>query len=694
MSWTVQSAPTTIDAVSTTLHRIGTAAQVEAIIGEPAAVVLGKQLDHLDAGCRTVLAHSPIAGFAYRSDRPVSTFIGGSPGFARVESPTRISIPAPDDPPAVGSGVSSVFLLPGVGETLRLNGTVARAASMLTIAVDEVYVHCARCIRRAGLWQPTARFDAPLDEVGFLAASPFLIVSTSDGSGGSDTSPRGDRAGFVRFLDEHTLVMPDRRGNRRADTFHNLVADNRIALAVLVPGRTDVLHVNGTAFMTDDPALLASMALNGASPQAALVIDVRSAEIRENAALSRSAVWRQSAHVDRAAVPDLMALASQHLANTRSSSAGRLLARMPRLTRFMVDLGYRMQLGKEGYAEKPEVVAGREVEVVDVVRETADAVTMVFRDVRGTRFRFEPGQFFTFVTDIDGRTVRRAYSASSAPGAKQLRITVKQVPGGTFSGHVNQRLRPGDRLRVLGPSGSFRVDRSQRELVMLAVGSGVTPIMSMIRTLLAKRSHMRLMLLYGNRTEADILFAEELAALRDEHRLTVRHVLTRPPATWTGGVGRLVGENLRRELDALRPYANAHFFVCGPEAMMHGARDVLTALGVPGEQIHEERFTRAPTPTGGEPQPMTVRSGARELGTVQVGAGNTLLDAGLAAGLSMPYSCTVGQCGECMVKLRAGTVDVAQPNCLTPEQLAQGRTLTCVGCPRSPVTIDLGDQGQ
>ncbi|MET0495815.1 MAG: iron-sulfur cluster-binding domain-containing protein [Actinoplanes sp.] len=190
--------------------------------------------------------------------------------------------------------------------------------------------------------------------------------------------------------------------------------------------------------------------------------------------------------------------------------------------------------------------------------------------------------------------MRRAYSASSAPGSSRLEVTVKHVDGGRFTTHVHRTLRAGDRLAVRGPSGSFHTEAQPPEqIVLVAAGSGITPMMSMIR---ARRG--RVALLYSSRSEQEIIFAGELARLAqdDPDRLSVTHVLT-------GRDGRL--------------------------------------------------------------------------------------DAGLAAGLPMPYSCTVGNCGDCMVRLRTGEVTQNEPNCLTPQQKADGYVLACVGCPLSKVTLDV-----
>jgi predicted pyridoxine 5'-phosphate oxidase superfamily flavin-nucleotide-binding protein len=309
------------------LRRLTTAAEVEATIGRPPPVIMLKQVDALDEGCRTVLARCPIAAFGYRDAGGTSrtTFIGGTPGFARVHSATRISfsLPEPGEP---HGAVSFFFLLPGVGEILRVNGSVAaRKGAETTVDIEEAYVHCAQAVLRSRLWQPPAPAepaaeiagDGPLRRPGvaqFLAAAPFLALSTWDSCGGSDTSPRGDRQAVARVLDSRTLVIPDRKGNKRADTLHNLLQDDRLSFAALVPGRSGVLHVRGRGAITDDPALLETMALRGMPPHAALIIDVEHAEVTGNDAVACSRLWSPGAHLERGTAPDLLALAGQHLA--------------------------------------------------------------------------------------------------------------------------------------------------------------------------------------------------------------------------------------------------------------------------------------------------------------------------------------------------------------------------------------------
>ncbi|MGB3486224.1 MAG: 2Fe-2S iron-sulfur cluster-binding protein [Mycobacterium sp.] len=750
------------------LHRLTTVAEVETIIGHPPAVVLAKELDHLDAGCEEVLAHSPVAGIGYLTGpdaHPVTTYIGGTAGFAEVLNPNKISIAIPDgyDPPLQKTGISLVFLLPGVGEVLRLNGRVLRSGLSVEICVEQAFVHCAKAIRRSNLWHTTTPDDTanhiPTDsaiESGgpttlddpvvatWFATSPFLVVSTWAGDLSSDTSPRGDNPGFVQILDANTIAIPDRKGNKRADTFHNLVENDHISLAMLVPGRNTVMHLRGAAYMSDEPALLATMEFKGASAHAALVIRVAHVELRDNNAIRTSDMWH-APKPPAGEMPNLTALAAQHVVimsnrTKRRSPLGAvfgLLAKYPRLAKAVADLTYKSELAGEGYpvpaspqeTSSPNIIRDRarggwfgqflaflrstarnstatavglqDVTVAAVICETSSATTLVLEDPTGATFEFKAGQFFTIAARVGKRTIRRAYSASCAPGDQRLAITVKQVAGGSFSTHLNSKIKRGDTLQILGPSGSFCISdpsSAPRQLVLIAAGSGITPIMSILRTMMAETSDGRVVLIYGNRTERDIIFADALAELCAAHpdRLIVRHVLSQPSPAWTGATGRLDQQVLQRELSGLAVTPHAHFYLCGPEGAMNGARSVLIDSGVDEERIHRERFIgaidRLPV-AGFAPRPMVVvDSRGEQLADVEVQPGTSLLQAGLAAGLSMPYSCTVGTCGDCKMKLIEGEVVMGEPNCLSPEQRAAGFILTCIGQPRAAVCIEIEDE--
>ncbi|MEU7474751.1 FAD-binding oxidoreductase [Lentzea sp. NPDC042327] len=688
MSW--ENKPVMIDEA----HRLRTVAEVEAVVGRPASMIVLKQVGALDEGCAAVLARSPIAGFGHRAADGTSrtAVVGGRPGFARLLSPTRLTFAL--DGTAAGPA-SLVFLLPGVGETLRVNG-IASGTGEVVFDVEQVYVHCAQSVLRSGLWQPPVPAGPAAAQVGegplaapgvadFLAAAPFLALSTWDSKGGADTSPRGEAGPVARVLDGHTLVIADRRGNRRADTLHNLLEDDRLSFAALVPGRTGVLHGRGRAVITVDPAVLEPLALKGVPPHAALLVHVEAAELSTSDAVTRARLWT-SAPVDD--TPDLIALASGHLTANTASRPRRALLRVAGLVparwlRPVLDLAYRSGLRKEGYAIAPAGTAApapdplREVGVVEVRAETPCAVTVVLAD--GAPFDFRPGQFFTLVADLDGEQVRRPYSASSAPGTTRLELTVKRVAGGRFSAHVHERLAVGDRVAVRGPSGSFRLVQGH-EVVAITAGSGITPVMSMVRALLAEPAGPRIALLHCDRSEEEAIFAAELAELGERHpgRLAVTHVVT-------ARAGRLDGPGVRRWVGSLAPSPDARYYLCGPEAFMDVVRQ---ALDVPPEHVHQERYTSGPVRAPGSATPQRVV--VEGLGTAVAEPGQTLLDAGLAAGLPLPYSCTVGSCGECVAQLVGGEVSRQETGCLTAEQKATGRVLTCTSAPLTDVTLRIG----
>ncbi|MFD6286311.1 2Fe-2S iron-sulfur cluster-binding protein [Streptomyces sp. NPDC060205] len=712
------------------LRRLSSVAEVETVVGRPAAIIMRKQIGVLDAGCRDVLAHSPVAAFGHRraDGTARTTFVGGAPGFARVHSEKRFSFRVPG--PAVAPGpVSLFFLLPGVGEVLRVNGTAsALKGGETAVDVTEAYVHCAQAVIRSGLWEPPAPFPAAEPVVGegpltgpgvsdFLAASPFLALSTWDTDHGGDTSPRGDRQAVARILDGRTLVLADRRGNKRADSLHNLLQDDRLSLAALVPGRSGVLHVHGRGAITDDAALLGTLALRGTPPQLALLIDVEYAEVSGNEAVSGARLWTPDARTGHGPAPDMMALGGAHLAANSAESGGgsawliKLVTSLPgvsRLLRKVADRAYVSGLRKEGYddvrapAPQGDALRGathvaaveaplRPVRVREIRQETPTARTLVLEDATGRAepFDFRPGQFFTLVTDLEGVPVRRAYSASSVPGATHLELTVKHVEGGRFSTHAHRGLRTGDHLAVRGPSGTFHAPaRAPGDLALIAAGSGITPMMSMIRTHLSDPGAVGgIHLLYSSRGPEDVIFGDELTRMEKDcpERLTVTHVFSRRD-------GRLGTEGVRRWVTGLALSDGAHHYVCGPEALMDTVQDVLRRLGVPDERIHQERFAGGvAAPAAAAPQEMRVENEGTLVGTTVVEPGQTLLDAGLAAGLRMPYSCTVGTCGECMARIRGGEVTQPEHTCLTPEQKAEGYVLTCVGCPLSKVTLDLAD---
>lgn len=344
----------------------------------------------------------------------------------------------------------------------------------------------------------------------------------------------------------------------------------------------------------------------------------------------------------------------------------------------------------------------RRLRIARIVRETADAVSLVLEDPTGAPIPFAAGQFFTLHVPVGGEVHKRAYSASSsALDAGRVAVTVKRVADGRVSRHLVGHAHEGDPIDVLGPSGSFTPlpARGPRLLVLVGGGSGITPLSSIARTLLASEPGTRVALVYGNAALEDVIFKESLDALAQEHagpgaRFRVRHVLQHPPAGWMGGTGMLDGEALARELDALDDpdAAAAEYFLCGPAPMMAAARACLERRGVAATQIREERFVSAHAlpgaPASAEAHEVTLRmrSGERRL---VVAAGRTILETALDTGIGMPFSCAIGGCGTCRVHLAHGSVAMDEPNCLSADERAAGYVLACVSRPSSPCTLEV-----
>ncbi len=347
----------------------------------------------------------------------------------------------------------------------------------------------------------------------------------------------------------------------------------------------------------------------------------------------------------------------------------------------------------------------RVVKVTRVERETADATSLHLVEQDGSPLRFTPGQFLTLEVSVKEGLVRRAYSliAGETP-EDSAHITIKRIANGMASSLLCDTVQPGAELWVRGPSGNFTLpsdDIPRAGLVMIAGGSGVTPILSIAQEVLRTQSQHaggpRITLVYGNRGIADVIFRERLARLADAHpsRLIVDHVLSDPPSSWTGGVGMLDSPTLRQRFDALGISRGANermYFVCGPTPMMEAARRTLGELGVSPSRIREELFSRpearATQLSSPAAQTLSVLKNGN-VSTLVAAPGKTILDAALDAGIDMPFSCAMGGCGACRVRLSSGSVDMAEPNCLSQAERRDGYVLTCVGRATSPVVLEV-----
>ena len=321
-------------------------------------------------------------------------------------------------------------------------------------------------------------------------------------------------------------------------------------------------------------------------------------------------------------------------------------------------------------------------------------------------YRFYPGQYVTLRATLDGVEIRRAYSICSAPGDGELRIAVKRVDDGAFSSWANDGLRIGDELDVMTPTGRFGAapePDAARIHVGFAGGSGITPILSIARGMLAMEPQSSFFLFYGNRTVADMLFRESLEELKDRFldRLSVFHILSREQQDIAILNGRLDREKIALLLRSIVPARTIdHAFVCGPTGMSETVEAALAELGVESARVHVERFVSEfegkPRPRPAAPAPQAIAAG-RMVGIVldgkrndvPVAAGEAILDAALRAGLDLPYACKGGMCSTCRAKTVEGTTRMDVNFSLEPWEIARGFVLACQAHPTSErVVID------
>jgi ring-1,2-phenylacetyl-CoA epoxidase subunit PaaE len=344
--------------------------------------------------------------------------------------------------------------------------------------------------------------------------------------------------------------------------------------------------------------------------------------------------------------------------------------------------------------------------VADVRRETPDAVSIAFAvpSHLSPDFRFSAGQYLTLRRRIDGEEVRRSYSICSGPDDGELRIAVKRVDGGAFSMWVNSGIAAGDVLDVMTPTGRFGVAYAPDEARMhlaFAAGSGITPVLSIVRGLLGREPRSRVFLFYGNRSTADMLFRAELEELKDRYmeRLSVFHVLSREQQDVPVLNGRLDAGKARLLLRYVVPVETVdHAFICGPAGMIDEIEATLLDLGLRPAQVHVERFISAfggkprakPTPAHIEAPYATaalVVDGRHA--EVPVAEGESVLDAALRAGLDLPYACKGGMCSTCRARVLEGSTQMEVNFSLEPWELEAGFVLTCQARPTSPrVVVD------
>ncbi len=339
------------------------------------------------------------------------------------------------------------------------------------------------------------------------------------------------------------------------------------------------------------------------------------------------------------------------------------------------------------------------LKVAEIVAETDEAVSIRF-DVPPEleeAFHFKAGQHLTLRATINGEEVRRNYSLCTAPDERDLMVTVKRMPNGYFSAWVSEHLKPGDVIDVMSPHGSFTTEfdaSNKRRLVAIAGGSGITPVMSLIKTTLKYEPNSAFTLIYGNRDSNSVIFLEALAALKDRYldRFEIYHFLDQEEQEIDLFNGMLDRTRCEEALALLVPDAVEvdGWFICGPGPMMDAAEGALLDRGIARERIHIERFTAdrpadavareiAELQTKAEGMTVSVTLDGRTR-RVPFSQGN-ILDSARASGLPAPFACKAGVCATCRAKVTKGKVEMAARYGLTDEEVSAGYVLTCQSVP-------------
>jgi ring-1,2-phenylacetyl-CoA epoxidase subunit PaaE len=342
------------------------------------------------------------------------------------------------------------------------------------------------------------------------------------------------------------------------------------------------------------------------------------------------------------------------------------------------------------------------LKIKQVRKETAECVSVSFEVPEHLKkeFSFKQGQSLTMRKMIDGEEVRRTYSICSSPQDNEWRVAIKKVEGGLFSSFANEQLRQGDEVDVMPPVGKFYTDlhpANQKNYTAFAAGSGITPVLSLIKTTLATEPASQFTLIYGNRTRASIIFFEELEGLKNKYmeRFNLIHVLSREKTDIPINFGRLSLDKLN-EFNKLIDYGNTdEFFICGPEEMIFCIKNFLEAKNISSKKIHFELFTspgqaaatvrnRESTDVKGPQSIVTIKLDGRSLAIhIPMASHTTILDAALAQGADLPYACKGGMCCTCKARLLEGEVMMDVHWGLEEEEIEKGYILTCQSHPKT-----------
>jgi ring-1,2-phenylacetyl-CoA epoxidase subunit PaaE len=342
------------------------------------------------------------------------------------------------------------------------------------------------------------------------------------------------------------------------------------------------------------------------------------------------------------------------------------------------------------------------LKIADVRQEIEDAVSIAFEVPAALKsdYQFKPGQYLTMRTKINGEEVRRSYSICTAPHDNELRVAIKRVKGGLFSNFANENLKAGDAIDVMTPMGNFTTDihkNQEKTYVFFAGGSGITPILSLIKTVLVDEPRSKVTLIYGNRKINSIIFKEEIDYLKNTYltRFSVIHILSE----------EYLGNDVQYGLmdKAKTDQLNEFFlkqekideaFICGPQPMILAIQEKLLTYGMPENKVHVELFTSQtpakPVVQSDEPKieanVKIIMDGIEQELNID-SDGESILDAAYKSGLDVPFACKGGVCCTCKAKVLEGSVKMDVNYALEPEEVAKGYILTCQSHPTSEKVV-------
>lgn len=343
--------------------------------------------------------------------------------------------------------------------------------------------------------------------------------------------------------------------------------------------------------------------------------------------------------------------------------------------------------------------------IKNIERETSKAISISFdvpqelNDV----FLFKAGQYVTLKTIIAGKEIRRDYSLCSSPKSGILKVAIKEVTNGTFSAYANNVLKTGDVLEVAPPKGRFTFtpnDAITKNIAAFAAGSGITPILSIIKCALEEEVHSQVILVYGNKTAKDTMFFDELLELQRKFkdRFSIQFVFSQEDED-DSIFGRIEKSTVNYVMKNKHNHIDVDaFFLCGPEAMIHTVKDVLTDHHIDENSIHYELFKASKPAEIKEEE--NVSNGKTKITvivddeetTFEMSLKQTILEAALDQDLDAPYSCQGGICSSCLARVKSGEVTMRQNNILTESEIAEGLTLTCQAHPTTPtIIVDFDD---